>query len=207
MKRVDLLFPSQIYVANLERASLCNSLNKDLLEDCRKIREQDQEGKKWSKKNYFGGYTSYGSWSNLHERSSSFIELKKYLDRHVKEFSKSLQWDTKNHPLSMTNCWVNFMPSGAFHGLHIHPISAISGTYYLSIPKNSASIKFEDPRLSRMMAVPPKQNNLDQKNKNFFSYVPKPSQVILFESWIGHEVGASNNKSERISISFNYSWF
>jgi len=29
----------------------------------------------------------------------------------------------------MTDCWVNVMPKQVVHGLHLHPLSTISGTY------------------------------------------------------------------------------
>ena len=31
----------------------------------------------------------------------------------------------------MTDCWVNIMPRGTAHGLHLHPLATISGTYYV----------------------------------------------------------------------------
>jgi uncharacterized protein (TIGR02466 family) len=30
--------------------------------------------------------------------------------------------------------------------------------------------------------------------------------VLMWESWLRHEVAASRAKAERISISFNYAW-
>ena len=35
----------------------------------------------------------------------------------------------------------------------------------------------------------------------------KPGHILLFESWLRHEVPTTTTQSERISISFNYSWF
>jgi uncharacterized protein (TIGR02466 family) len=32
-------------------------------------------------------------------------------------------------------------------------------------------------------------------------------KVVLFESWLRHEVAPNPTEAERISISFNYSWF
>jgi len=32
-------------------------------------------------------------------------------------------------------------------------------------------------------------------------------QVVLFESWLRHEVAPHPAAAERVSVSFNYSWF
>ena len=37
--------------------------------------------------------------------------------------------------------------------------------------------------------------------------VAEAGKVVLFESWMRHEVPPNPLKAERISISFNYSWF
>ena len=38
----------------------------------------------------------------------------------------------------MTDCWVNVMPAGVVHSLHLHPTSFISGTYYVEVPEGPA---------------------------------------------------------------------
>jgi uncharacterized protein (TIGR02466 family) len=102
----------------------------------------------------------------------------------------------------MTDCWVNVMSEHVSHGLHLHPLSTISGTYYVQTPKDSPGLKFEDPRLDRFMAAPPR--------KSGESWVVLPAEagkVHLFESWLRHEVAVHRGKAPRVSVSFNYSWF
>jgi hypothetical protein len=38
----------------------------------------------------------------------------------------------------MTDCWVNIMPPSAAHSLHLHPLSFMSGTYYVATPRRAA---------------------------------------------------------------------
>ena len=57
----------------------------------------------------------------------------------------------------------------------------------------------EDPRLSRMMAAPPRQAHV--------SVPARSGDVVLFESWLRHEVATNPIGAERVSISFNYNWF
>ncbi len=105
----------------------------------------------------------------------------------------------------MTDCWANIMPRGVVHGLHLHPLSTISGTYYVQTPRGCAGIKFEDPRLERFMAAPPRRP--DAKHRPWVVLPAEAGHLVLFESWLRHEVAPNPLKTERVSISFNYGWF
>jgi uncharacterized protein (TIGR02466 family) len=107
----------------------------------------------------------------------------------------------------MTDCWINIMPQHVVHGLHIHPTSMISGTYYVQTPKGCSGLKFEDPRLDSFMATPPRKADCRPENKPWITVPAQAGNVALFESWIRHEVPINQRRAERISISFNYSWF
>jgi uncharacterized protein (TIGR02466 family) len=195
-------FPTFIYEDRLLKdTKALKCLLKNLKDDSFKIFEQDKSGQNWSETNYANGYTSYSSFSNLHEINSTFIDLKKHIDKHVQKFAKSLGFS--NEIRTMQSCWLNIMPPKASHSLHLHPLSAISGTFYVTVPKGSGVIKFEDPRLSKMMASPERKDKFN--SASFARYTPQSGQVILFESWLRHEVETNTGKEERISISFNYS--
>jgi uncharacterized protein (TIGR02466 family) len=98
------------------------------------------------------------------------------------------------------------MPRLTAHSLHLHPNSTVSGTYYVRTPAGTSGLKFEDPRLSRLMAAPPRLAEPRPENRSFVTYPARPGQVLLFESWLRHEVPANPAATERISISFNYHW-
>ena len=174
----------------------------ELLRECLQLQLDDEAGQTWSEKNYPGGYTSYHSAHRMQQMSPTFEQLERHLRRHVKAFVKTLELDMTGRELAMTDCWVNIMPQHVVHGLHLHPLSTISGTYYVQTPKNSPGLKFEDPRLDRFMAAPPRK-------ANSASWVVLPAEagnVVLFESWLRHEVPPNQTKQRRISISFNFNW-
>ncbi len=198
-------FPTFIYCEPLQKNGLA-SLNDELADECQRLREYDEPGRQWSAANYPGGYTSYGSMSQLQHFSSSFAALEQKLTRHVRAFAKALDMDLKGREVHMTDCWVNIMPEQAAHSLHLHPLSFISGTYYVRTPKGCSGLKFEDPRLSKFMAAPPKLASARDENRQHVTYAAEAGNVILFESWLRHEVAANRVSEERISISFNYNW-
>lgn len=202
---VHAWFPTLIYNAPLLRGA-SRRINTELLRECHLIRANDPEGRRWSKKNYPGGYTSYGSLDKLHKLSSTFMELERHLLRHARAFAKSLQWDLRDRELTLTDCWVNIMPHGTAHSLHLHPLSVISGTYYAKTPRGCAGLKFEDPRLSNFMAAPPRRADCTPEQRNHVTIPAQAGRVTLFESWLRHEVAANPVASERVSISFNFAW-
>jgi uncharacterized protein (TIGR02466 family) len=198
------LFPTLIYTDRL-RARGWQALNARLLRECRQLKEDDAAGRRWSARNYAGGYTSYASANRMHENSPTFAALARELDRHVARFARSLRFDLTGRPLAMTDCWVNLMGTGAVHGLHLHPLSTLSGTYYVATPTGSPGLKLEDPRLERFMAAPPRSGA--RQGSAWVTLRARPGQLVLFESWLRHEVPVNRVAAERVSISFNYSWF
>ena len=203
---IQALFPTLIYSAPLQRAD-GRKLNRQLLRECLQLREDDETGQRWSRKNYPGGYTSYHSAHRLHQLSPTFAQLERRLNRHVRAFTQSLQFDMEGRALAMTDCWVNIMPQQVVHSLHLHPLATISGTYYVQTPRGCAGLKFEDPRLDRFMAAPPRKADARAEMQPWSIVSAEAGKVILFESWLRHEVAPNPVALERISISFNYSWF
>lgn len=198
-------FPTYIYCEPLQKSGLAR-LNTELADECRRLREFDTTGRRWSEKNYPGGYTSYASMNELHRFSSTFAELERKLARHVRAFAKTLDFDLRGRTFALTDLWVNIMPPTAAHSLHLHPLSFISGTYYVVTPPGCPGLKFEDPRLDRFMAAPPRLPSARRENRVHITYPAEAGNVILFESWLRHEVPANRVDAERISISFNFNW-
>jgi len=199
------IFATLVYSARLRRVH-GQRLNSQLLRECRQLALDDAAGRRWSARNYPGGYTSYSSASRMHQLSPTFAELERRLNRHVAAFARALEFDLGGRTLAMTDCWVNIMPRNVVHGLHLHPLSTISGTYYVKTPRRCPGLKFEDPRLERFMAAPPRLATARRANRPWIVMPAQTGDVVLFESWLRHEVPPNPVAVERISISFNYNW-
>lgn len=196
-------FPTLIHEAPLLSRG-AGSLNLELSREAAQIRDFDEAGRHWSEQNYPQGYTSYGSLDHLHRFSSTFLRLERAIDRRVAAFVSALHWDLRGARLTMSDCWLNIMGPGSAHSLHLHPQSVLSGTYYVATPRGCPGLKFEDPRLSRMMASPMRSLDAPPGLRPHISYPARAGRVILFESWLRHEVPRQTVHGERISISFNY---
>ena len=120
------------------------------------------------------------------------------------KFAHAQGWDIGQASISLDAMWVNILGEGGVHSGHIHPGSIISGTTYISVPEGAGALKFEDPRLSQMMAAPPLVDEPAEEQKRFAYVLPAPGTTLMWESWLRHEVMENRSEHPRLSISFNY---
>jgi uncharacterized protein (TIGR02466 family) len=205
MTEVLSLFATRIYRAPLISKSKPGLLA-DLQDSIGALEKEDKAGRTWCRHNGYKGYTSYASLNDLPQRFSCFEDLRRVLDKHVAKFSSEVGFDLAGGKLKLDSLWVNVMPKGGVHTGHIHPHSVISGTFYVAVPEGAARIKFEDPRLAMMMAAPTRNPDAAQDLQPFVFLSPADGEVILWESWLRHEVVQNGSAAKRISISFNYAW-
>jgi uncharacterized protein (TIGR02466 family) len=201
MAEVQTLFVTKLYRAKVEGVS-----NDDLLRACKVIAAEDEAGQRWSKDKDYRGYTSYASLNDLPKRDPSFAALKSALDKHAAAFAKALNLELGGRKLKLDSLWINVLEPGGAHSGHIHPHSVLSGTYYVDAPPGASALKLEDPRLPLMMAAPPRREDAPQEERTFVYVRPEAGDVLMWESFVRHEVPPNAAKRARISISFNYSY-
>ena len=204
-----MTFIKSLFVTPLYQASLSDHGKVDpdeLKKSCFVIAQDDEAGQDWCEDNGFPGYTSYASLTDLPWRFPIFADVVKALDAHVALFARHLHFDLGDKALKLEDLWINILPEGGIHTGHIHPHSVISGTTYVSMPLDTSAIKFEDPRLPMMMAAPGRHKDTPEELRQFVYVKPELGDVLLWESWLRHEVPMNNAEDERVSVSFNYNW-
>ena len=193
------LFATRLYEAELGDEALLA----ELAHSIRSLAADDEAGRNWSREHRYAGYTSYASLNDLPKRDPAFADLAKLLTRHAAEFARQCAFDRAGKP-KLDSLWANLLKSGGHHSGHIHPHSIISGTLYVEVPPGSGAIRFEDPRLPLMMAAPPRRKDAPEELQPFIAVEPRPGLLLLWESWLRHEVLPGAGKGERLSISFNF---
>ena len=204
MAKLERLFISTVYRAPLLAGSGGEALRKALAESCQAIAADDNAGQSWCRKHGYKGYTSYASLTDLAWRDPAFSDLVGHLDRHVARFADAQAFDLDGRRLELDSLWINILEPGGHHSGHIHPNSVVSGTYYVALPKGAAGLKFEDPRLAQMMAAPKRRDDAPAELRPFVVIEPEPGTLLLWESYLRHEVPETRARTERVSISFNY---
>ena len=205
MSQVRTLFATRLYHARLSAHG--PAIDADEFEaSCYSIAEDDAAGQQWSEDHGYPGYTSYASLDDLPYRFPIFADLVQALDAHVADFARDLAFDLGDKKLTLDSLWINILPEGGIHTGHLHPHSVISGTTYVAMPDGASAIKFEDPRLPMMMAAPGRTKDAPEELKAFAYVAPKVGDVLLWESWLRHEVPMNMSEDDRLSVSFNYGW-
>jgi len=189
------LFVTPLYEAQLaiDEAALAHSI--------RTLAEDDLAGQRWAKEHGYKGYTSYASLNDLPRRDPFFADLARLLTRHAASFAKDLGWTVRPR---LDSLWVNLLTTGGHHSAHIHPHSILSGTLYVEVPAGAGAIRFEDPRLGLMMAAPTRRPDSPEPLQPFVTVQPQVGQLLLWESWLRHEVLPGTARAERLSVSFNF---
>jgi len=194
------LFATRLYEAAIEDRRLLD----DLAHSIRTLAADDSAGQRWSRDKSYKGYTSYASLDDLPRRDPAFGELQRLLVRHAAGFADELAFDLGRKP-RLDSLWVNLLKPGGHHSAHIHPHSILSGTLYVEASKESGDIRFEDPRLPQMMAAPVRREDAPEELRTFASVEPADGLLLMWESWLRHEVLPGKAKADRLSISFNFS--
>ncbi len=205
MADIKSLFVTRLYHARLSEHG--PAIDSDELEaSCLSIAEDDEAGQTWCEENGYPGYTSYASLSDLPWRFPVFADVVTALDAHVSAFADDLAFDLDGRALVLEDLWINILPEGGTHSSHLHPHSVISGTTYVAMPKGASALKLEDPQKKKKKAAPPRCKDAREELQTFVYVKPQVGDVLLWESWLRHEVPMNMAEDERISVSFNYRW-
>jgi uncharacterized protein (TIGR02466 family) len=102
------------------------------------------------------------------------------------------------------NMWANINSPGSYNLLHLHPASCFSGVYYIKGNEKSGSIRFRNPNLPIEYVLGPKYiQEYNGFNSASWKIFPEPGKLLIFPSWLLHDVSPNQDDTDRFSISFN----
>jgi uncharacterized protein (TIGR02466 family) len=186
-QEVQELFPTAIWIVDLKPAE-AEPFNARLKAEIEKIispRPKVPAGSNWQ------------TPQDLHTKSA-FADFVKLVETAARGVARFLQID--QYPMTITGCWGNINPPGAYHPTHHHPNNYLSGVYYVAVPQSGSRILFQDPRPSMIM---PRPRQFTRLTANAADAESKPGRLLIFPAWLKHSVPANDGQTERISISFN----
>jgi uncharacterized protein (TIGR02466 family) len=195
-----------LFVTEIYRAELGAALVEDVARAAALLAREDTAGIAWCRRKGYAGYTSYASLDDLPWRFPAFATLARHITRHARRYADALDHDLGGKPLVLDDLWVNVLAPGGMHGSHLHPNAVISGTFYVAVPPGARALKLEDPRLGFLMAAPPKHRTAPRHRQTFVEVRPSPGTLLMWESFLRHEVPPNGGATERVSVSFNLRW-
>jgi hypothetical protein len=106
--------------------------------------------------------------------------------------------------------WFHVTRTGGYQSIHYHTQASWSGIYAVQTGDSvddrpeSGQVKFYDPRGPVFMHVDPGNERLEPRYSAIPVYLQhRPGQLVLFPSWLMHEVLPYVGRSERIVVAFN----
>ncbi|MFZ0009830.1 MAG: putative 2OG-Fe(II) oxygenase [Steroidobacteraceae bacterium] len=112
-----------------------------------------------------------------------------------------------------SDSWVHVTRRGGYFGLHNHPNASWSGVYCVdpgesdSDKKDSGVLSFVNPMIASAMHIDAGVARMPLPyGYQVASMRLEPGQLVIFPSWVLHDVRAFEGNGERITISFNC-WF
>ena len=114
-------------------------------------------------------------------------------------YENVLSTSDKIQPL-ITQSWLNFTEIGQNHHNHYHPNSFVSGVLYIEADERYDTIVFD--RDIRDTFILNRSDN-HQFNAHTWIFPVKKYDIILFPSYLKHNVPIKNNGDLRISLAFN----
>ncbi len=104
--------------------------------------------------------------------------------------------------LELTGCWANISPPGDGHRPHTHPNNYLSGVYYVQTQGGANTISFDDPR-PQTNIISPVTSEITDENAGQIHIATREGLLVLFPSWLQHQVPRNKSQRARISIAFN----
>ena len=194
-------FPTNIFWVDHPTADKTNSR---LKKDINKWHDRDTKG--IVRSNSLGWHSAV----DMHHRTE-YNHFTKWLFAKVNEVFLHQGYDPRAEA-HCDNMWANINKRYSHNRNHTHPGCLWSGVYYIQAPKDSGRIWFTDPRGEAHMLVPRYENQRSSNTWREVFYEPIAGRLIIFPSWLMHEVEPNLNKEYedendtrgwRYSISFN----
>ena len=158
----------------------------------------------WSKQDKGIKKTNVNGWhseTNMHEMP----QFKSLVDELFKMQFEIFKEEWLDREPRLGNMWANLNPPGGYNRPHIHANSLFSGVYYIKAPANSGKLVCNDPRPGVQTVMPTRKKG--QPPKHLWREVhlePKVNRIIMFPSWLWHNVEPNESNDIRISVSFNF---
>lgn len=120
---------------------------------------------------------------------------------------------TRDRLLIYSDAWFHVTRRGGFFGLHNHPNASWSGVYCVDPgrhdpdKRDSGLLSFVNPTIASAMHVDAANANLTGAFAPSIRSVRfEAGQLVLFPSWVLHDVKPFEGEGERITVAFNC-WF
>jgi uncharacterized protein (TIGR02466 family) len=130
-----------------------------------------------------------------------FKNIKKFLEKHCKEYLNTVICSKNNIELYITQSWLNYTETNQYHHKHEHPNSVVSGVLYFDSDVKKDKILFSHSKSYQQIKPEVKDFNLWNSGTWFFPV--ETGDLFMFPSSTTHQVETKQGDNTRISLAFN----
>jgi uncharacterized protein (TIGR02466 family) len=182
---IENLFPTPIYMLNIDRTFTKQELQ---FVDNQKNKCTNNQGNINTKDNYI-----------LNRKE--FKNIKKFLDKHCKDYLDTIICPKNNIELYITQSWLNYTEENQHHHIHAHPNSVVSGVLYFDCDKENDKILFSSNK--GYQQIKPEIKDFNIWNSETWWFALETGQLVMFPSSTTHQVETKKGNNTRISLAFN----
>lgn len=145
---------------------------------------------------------------NLNLEETELQPLYKIVRTRFNELHKHLGF-TDNTNQKLYNAWININNNHNIDAAHCHARKFFTAVYYVKSSKRDAGeLKLLTPNPVLAHVIPGVEGNSIIKTHNEFNSAswkiyPEAGKLVIFPSWLVHQVMPNRSKVDRISIAFN----
>ena len=193
-RNVYELFPDPIFHYKLENYK---QINKELLNYILELQKKDKKGNNRSNK---GGWHSPNFDLVNPGPPINFINSCKDFLKHIIE--DEFGWEYVPNKQRIVAMWAIINKKNSYNVKHNHQNCYLSSAYYIKKPENSGDITFYDPKEVKTYRFPEVERNTSYSAESI-TVKPKEGDLLIFPSYLYHDVGVNLSDEERVVVSFN----
>jgi uncharacterized protein (TIGR02466 family) len=144
-------------------------------------------------------HSNMGGWQSNDINEKQFGPLYNHLQKDLIEIFKDYSVKKEYIPI-ISQAWININKNEDYNTPHVHPGCFLSAVYYVK-GSETGNIIFRNNSINRWLNGPTELKN--DLVCDGAEYKAITNRLIVFPSWIEHEVKATMSKEDRISIAFN----
>jgi len=184
---IHSIFPIPIYTTSMERG----------------FTKQELQFVNEQKKHCKNNTGNINTKDNYILNRKQFKNIKKFLDKHCKEYLDTVICPKNNIELYITQSWLNYTEADQYHHQHAHPNSVVSGVLYFDSDVKNDKILFSHPISYQQIRAETDKEKFNLWNSATWFFPVETGNLFMFPSSTTHQVETKKGNNTRISLAFN----
>ena len=184
---IHSIFPTPIYTTKIDRG----------------FTKQELQFVKEQKKHCSKNTGNINTKDNYILNRKEFKNIKKFLDKHCKEYLDTVICPKNNIELYITQSWLNYTEANQFHHKHEHPNSVVSGVFYFDSDVKNDKILFSSNKGYQQIYTEINKEKFNLWNSETWFFPVETGDLFMFPSSTTHQVETKQGDNTRISLAFN----